>query len=56
MNLLVNAYPVGQYNWLNDAKTALKCRDKVLKILKEHASESDITGKKLIEGRIFLSG
>ena len=53
MNLLVNAYPVGQYNWLNDAKTALKCRDKVLKILKEHASESDITERSLSKAEYF---
>lgn len=53
MNLLVNAYPVGQYNWLNDAKTALKYRDKVLKILKEHASESDITERSLSKAEYF---
>ncbi|WP_455606555.1 hypothetical protein [Bacteroides sp.] len=53
MNLLVNAYPVGQYNWLNDAKTALKYRDKVLKILKEHASESGITERSLSKAEYF---
>lgn len=35
MNQLANTCPVGQYNWMNDAKTALKYRDEALRILKK---------------------
>jgi hypothetical protein len=53
MNLLANTYPVGQYNWLNDAKTALEYKDKVLKILKERDSASRIDERSLSRAEYF---
>lgn len=55
MNLLVGTYPIGQYDWLNDAKTALKYKDKALKILKEHdfASKLDIGERSLSRSEYF---
>lgn len=55
MNLLVGTYSIGQYNWLNDAKAALRYRNKVLKILKEHDLEPtlDIGEKSLSRSEYF---
>ena len=41
MNLLVNTYPVGQYDWLNDVKIALRCRSRVLKMLNSKSLQNE---------------
>lgn len=53
MNLLANTYPIGQYNWLNDAKTALQYRDKILQIMKEHDSKFSIDEGSLSKAEYF---
>jgi len=35
MERMRGSYPIGQYNWLNDARTALWYRDKIKRMLYE---------------------